>query len=189
MLGTPVPRETAEEPDVGSGVELGRITTDIPARMDRLPWARWHWLIVVGLGTVWILDGLEVDHRRFDVGGAQTRGHRAWIDQCGRRLCRCDLRRGCLPRRLVLRAADRPLRTQEALHADSGRVYGRHRPDRFLAEPDLVLHRPIPDRCRHLRGVCGDQFRDRRAHPGQVSGTRGRGDQRVLLGRCCRRCC
>jgi MFS family permease len=28
--------------------------------MDRLPWARWHWLIIVGLGTVWILDGLEV---------------------------------------------------------------------------------------------------------------------------------
>ncbi len=28
--------------------------------MDRLPWARWHWLIVIGLGTVWILDGLEV---------------------------------------------------------------------------------------------------------------------------------
>jgi MFS family permease len=28
--------------------------------MDRLPWVRWHWLIVVGLGTVWILDGLEV---------------------------------------------------------------------------------------------------------------------------------
>src|SRR6188474_3115598 len=41
-------------------VETGRITTDIPARMDRLPWVRWHWLIVVGLGTVWILDGLEV---------------------------------------------------------------------------------------------------------------------------------
>ena len=45
---------------MGSGVELGRITTDIPARMDRLPWGRFHWLIVVGLGTVWILDGLEV---------------------------------------------------------------------------------------------------------------------------------
>ena len=28
--------------------------------MDRLPWARWHWMIVIGLGTVWILDGLEV---------------------------------------------------------------------------------------------------------------------------------
>lgn len=36
------------------------ITTDIPARLDRLPWSRWHWMIVIGLGTVWILDGLEV---------------------------------------------------------------------------------------------------------------------------------
>ncbi|MFD9000571.1 MFS transporter [Streptomyces sp. NPDC059582] len=35
-------------------------TTDIPARLDRLPWSRWHWSIVIGLGTVWILDGLEV---------------------------------------------------------------------------------------------------------------------------------
>lgn len=36
------------------------ITTKIPARLDRLPWARFHWMIVIGLGTVWILDGLEV---------------------------------------------------------------------------------------------------------------------------------
>ena len=42
------------------GVQTGSITTDIPARMDRLPWSRWHWLVVIGLGTVWILDGLEV---------------------------------------------------------------------------------------------------------------------------------
>ncbi|MCH5671720.1 MFS transporter [Streptomyces gilvus] len=41
--------------------ETGRtVTTTIPARLDRLPWSRWHWTIVVGLGTVWILDGLEV---------------------------------------------------------------------------------------------------------------------------------
>ncbi|MGW0197770.1 MFS transporter [Nonomuraea sp. NPDC003201] len=32
----------------------------MPARLDRLPWSRWHWMIVIGLGTVWILDGLEV---------------------------------------------------------------------------------------------------------------------------------
>ncbi len=43
-----------------SGIETGTIKTNIPARLDRLPWARWHWLVVVGLGTVWILDGLEV---------------------------------------------------------------------------------------------------------------------------------
>jgi hypothetical protein len=40
--------------------ETGTIRTNVPARLDRLPWARWHWMIVVGLGTVWILDGLEV---------------------------------------------------------------------------------------------------------------------------------
>ena len=39
---------------------LGTIETNIPARLDRLPWSRWHWRILVGLGTVWILDGLEV---------------------------------------------------------------------------------------------------------------------------------
>ena len=39
---------------------LKTIETNIPARMDRLPWSRWHWMVVIGLGTVWILDGLEV---------------------------------------------------------------------------------------------------------------------------------
>jgi MFS family permease len=45
---------------MAESVELRRITTKVPARLDRLPWSRWHWLVVVGLGTVWILDGLEV---------------------------------------------------------------------------------------------------------------------------------
>jgi len=36
------------------------VRTDIPARLDRLPWSRWHWIVVVALGITWILDGLEV---------------------------------------------------------------------------------------------------------------------------------
>jgi len=40
--------------------EMRTIETQIPARMDRLPWSRWHWMVVIGLGTVWILDGLQV---------------------------------------------------------------------------------------------------------------------------------
>src|ERR1700722_16249411 len=32
----------------------------VPARLDRLPWTRFHWLIIVGLGVSWILDGLEI---------------------------------------------------------------------------------------------------------------------------------
>lgn len=37
-----------------------RLETKIPARLDRLPWARFHLLVVVALGITWILDGLEV---------------------------------------------------------------------------------------------------------------------------------
>jgi MFS family permease len=36
------------------------VVTDVPARLDRLPWGRFHWLVVVALGITWILDGLEV---------------------------------------------------------------------------------------------------------------------------------
>jgi MFS family permease len=36
------------------------IKTDIPARLDALPWGRFHTLVVVALGVTWILDGLEV---------------------------------------------------------------------------------------------------------------------------------
>src|SRR6201988_195567 len=37
------------------------VQTAIPFRLDRLPWSRFHLLVVVGLGITWILDGLEVD--------------------------------------------------------------------------------------------------------------------------------
>src|ERR1700757_1979149 len=36
------------------------IESYVPARLDRMPWSRWPWLIVVSLGATWILDGLEV---------------------------------------------------------------------------------------------------------------------------------
>ncbi|HXD55820.1 MAG TPA: MFS transporter [Solirubrobacteraceae bacterium] len=46
---------------MSEGVETGTIRTNIPGRLDRLPWSRFHTMIVVGLGTAWILDGLEVN--------------------------------------------------------------------------------------------------------------------------------
>jgi MFS family permease len=51
-----------EEKGRGEGRDQagGRVTSAVPARLDRLPWSRWHWTVVIGLGTVWILDGLEV---------------------------------------------------------------------------------------------------------------------------------
>src|SRR4051812_29082904 len=45
---------------LSTGQAQDTVRTNVPARLDPLPWTRWHWIIVIGLGTVWILDGLEV---------------------------------------------------------------------------------------------------------------------------------
>ncbi|QKW10378.1 MFS transporter [Streptomyces sp. NA04227] len=66
-MPTPPPPGPGPGPGSGSSGRSGAepapddtFTTAVPARLDRLPWSHWHWMIVVGLGTVWILDGLEV---------------------------------------------------------------------------------------------------------------------------------
>src|ERR1700687_550102 len=45
-------------PDVAARQEI--FETLIPARLDRLPWSEFHWMLVIGLGITWVLDGLEV---------------------------------------------------------------------------------------------------------------------------------
>lgn len=47
----------ADTPTIAKG-EI--VQTQIPARLDRLPWSRWHLRILTALGTSWLLDGLEV---------------------------------------------------------------------------------------------------------------------------------
>ncbi len=76
-------------------VQTGTIETDVAARLDRLPWSRWHWMIVIGLGTVWMLDGLEVtmvgnvggriaeDGSGLDITAAQVTGMAASIYVAG----------------------------------------------------------------------------------------------------------
>jgi MFS family permease len=49
------------------------IESYVPARLDRMPWSRWHWLIVGALGATWILDGLEVTLAG-SLGGILTNG-------------------------------------------------------------------------------------------------------------------
>jgi MFS family permease len=41
-------------------IEREAFRTDVPARIDRLPWGRWHWRVVLALGITWVIDGLEV---------------------------------------------------------------------------------------------------------------------------------
>src|SRR5574339_510733 len=57
-----------------TGRSLDPCRTDIPARLDRLPWSRFHWLVVVALGASWAIDGLEVTLKGA-VSGALLCGH------------------------------------------------------------------------------------------------------------------
>ncbi len=43
-----------------AGARTGTVETDLPNRLDRLPWSTWHVRIITALGTSWLLDGLEV---------------------------------------------------------------------------------------------------------------------------------
>jgi MFS family permease len=36
------------------------VRSTVPARLDRLPWSRFHWRVVIALGITWVLDGLEI---------------------------------------------------------------------------------------------------------------------------------
>ena len=40
--------------------ERSPIRSLIPARIDRLPWSRFHTRMVIALGVAWVLDGLEI---------------------------------------------------------------------------------------------------------------------------------
>src|ERR1700710_1251070 len=43
-----------------AAVEDKPVRSLIPVRMDKMPWSRFHWMVIFGLGTAWILDGLEI---------------------------------------------------------------------------------------------------------------------------------
>jgi MFS family permease len=58
--GSGVGRLAAESDPAADAVHGTIAETDIPARLDSLPFGRFHLLVIVALGITWILDGLEV---------------------------------------------------------------------------------------------------------------------------------
>src|ERR1700685_1246827 len=71
-----------------STTDSGNIRSLIPARLDRLPWSRFHNRLVIALGVAWILDGLEITiashvgpdltlHNTLNLGAGQV-GDIAW---------------------------------------------------------------------------------------------------------------
>ena len=158
------------------------LRTDIPARLDRLPWSAWHWRVVIALGVSWLLDGLEVTVvgslgpalQRPETLGLSA-GQIGWAASAyiggavlgalyfGRLADKLGRKRMFLVTLVVYLIAT-------VLTAFTWDIY-------FLR----LL--PFPDRLRHRRRVRRDQLGDRRADPGAAARARRSRDQRHVLDR------
>src|ERR1700686_41996 len=100
------------------------IETDIPARLDRLPWTRFHTLVVVALGITWVLDGLEVTIAGSIAGALQESPvlHLTATD-VGTRRQRLSGRRGFGS--AAVRLSDRPVRSPQIGHLQKPSGFGR----------------------------------------------------------------
>ena len=156
--------------------------TDVPARLDRLPWSGFHRLVVAALGITWILDGLEVTLAGSVAAALQTSPRLHLTRRAGRP----DRQR--LPDRrgaglAVLRPSHRPARPQEAVQRDPRRLSRRDGGDRLLVELRELPVLPLPHRRGHRRRVFGDQLGDPGADPRAPARPHRPRDQRQLLGR------
>ena len=156
--------------------------SDVPARLDRLPWSRWHWLVVVALGITWIIDGLEVTLVGA-VSAVLQEPETLHFSEHADRPAEHGLPGRGGPRRPGLRLPDRPAGPQEAVHGHARPVPGGGVPDGVLVELLELRRLSLPHRGGDRRRVLGDQLGDRRADPGAGAGLGRPGDQRHVLAR------
>ena len=148
------------------------VETDIPARLDRLPWSRFHTLVVVALGITWILDGLEVTLAGSVAGALKAA-----------RCCSSAMPTSASPpaptwpARCWARCSSAGSPTGSGARSSSSsrlRVYLVATAATALVVEFLELRAvPLPHRRRHRRRIRGDQF----DHPGAHSGARARLDR------------
>src|SRR5215210_2887254 len=136
----------SEASSVGNAVE-----SRIPSRMDRLPWARWPWLVVIALGVTWILDGLEVTivSTISVVLATPEAGLKLTEGQIGT-AAGIYIAGAARVRSSFLLLPHRPLRTKEAVPDHAGRLPHLQLPHGLLVE--LLELRRVPL-------YCGDGYR------------------------------
>ena len=183
------PRSAASRPDrerrlrqARQSASAGILTTLIPARLERLPWGRFH--LARRRGARGHLDPRRARGHAGGIGRRRPEAHaRAALfghrGRPGRQ--RLSDRRRC--GRALLRLADRQTWAQEAVLHHHRRLSDGDRGDGRRVGRRLLFRIPLPDRRGHRRGICGHQFDDPGAHPGPLPRPAGSDDQRQFLDR------
>ena len=158
------------------------VETDIPARLDRLPWGRFHTLVVVALGITWILDGLEVTLAG-TVAGALKASPVLQFTNADVGLAGSAYLAGAVLGALFFGWLTDRLGRKKLFFITLDRLSAGDRRDRVLVESLELSSLPLHHRRGHRRRIRGDQF----DHPGTGAGARARLDrsrhQRLLLDR------
>ncbi len=156
--------------------------TNVPNRLDRLPWSGFHWLVIFALGIAWILDGLEVTVVG-SLSGALSESPTLHLTGSQVGAAASAYLIGAVGGRAVLRLADRPAGAQEAVHRDGAGLPGRHHRLRPVVEFLVVRVVPADHRRRHRRRVCRGERDDPGADPGPPARLHRPCGQRQLLDR------
>ena len=158
------------------------VETDIPARLDRLPWSRFHTLVVAALGITWILDGLEVTLAG-SLAGALKASPVLQFSNADVGLAASAYLAGAVLGALFFGWLTDRLGRKKLFFITLVGLSRRHRGDRVLLEFLELRAVPLSHRRRHRRRIRGDQL----DHPGADPGARARLDrsrhQRQLLDR------
>ena len=175
------------------------IETDVPARLDRLPWTRFHTLVVVALGITWVLDGLEVTIAGSIAGALQespvlhfTRGRVGLVGSA--------YLAGAVSGAVLFGYLTDRFGRKKLFMVTLGLYLTATAATAFSWDFWSFAAVPLSDRGRDRRRVRGDQLGDPGADPGALSRPHRSRDQRQLLGRrgarrrsarscCCSRAC
>ena len=158
------------------------VETNIPARLDALPWGRFQTLVVVALGVTWILDGLEVSMAGA-VAATLKENSALGLSDAEIGSASSAYLAGAVVGGAVFWLADRSPRTQEAFLHHARALSRRHGRDGvfvgFLEFRDLSR----AGGRGHWRRICGGQFDNSRTDPRSRARLDRPRDQRQLLDR------
>ena len=158
------------------------VESDIPARLDRLPWGRFHTLVVAALGVTWILDGLEVTLAG-SLSGALKDSPVLRFSNTDVGLAASAYLAGAVLGAIFFGWLTDRLGRKKLFFITLTVYLARHRGDRDVLESVKLHAVPLCHRRRHRRRICRHQFH----HPGTDPGARARLErsrhQRQLLDR------